>query len=154
MVEENASTDGESLVGILDELNELITGARAMPMSASALINRAEVLDLISSAREVLPGELAEADKIRSDARGILARAQAEAEALVDNEQVVVEANRRAAELIAEAEAKAEQLARDADDYCDRKLAEFEIDLGKIGSQVAAGRARLQERNTTDEDEL
>src|SRR5690625_7525242 len=102
MAEENPSTDGESLVGILDELNELITGARAMPMSASALINRAEVLDLISSAREVLPGELAEADKIRSDARGRLARAQAEAEAVVDNNEVVVEANRRAAELIAE----------------------------------------------------
>src|SRR5699024_11808138 len=138
MAEENAPTD-ESLVGILDELNELITGARAMPMSASALINRAEVLDLISSAGAVVPGELAEADKIRSDARGILARAHAEAEALVDNEQVVVEANRRAAELIDEAEAKAEQLSRDADDNCVRKLAEFVVDLGQIGSMDAAG---------------
>src|SRR5699024_6504910 len=153
MTEVNAPTDA-SLVRLLNELSEVITGARAMPLSASALINRAEVLDLISSAREVLPGELAEADKIRSDARGILARAHAEAEALVDNEQVVVEANRRAAELIAEGEARAEQLARDTDDYCDRKLAAFGIELGKTGAQGAAGRARLRERNTADQDEL
>lgn len=147
-----AEEKGESLVAILDELGELISNARAMPMSASALINRAEVLDLISSARDVLPAQIAQADKIRDDARGILERAEEEARALVADERVVVEANRRAAELIAEAEEKAERLARDADDYCDRKLAEFEIDLERISSQVAAGRARLQERNPGEEE--
>lgn len=110
-------------------------------MSASVLINRAEVLELISSAREVMPAQIAEADRILSDARGILARAQQEAEALVASENIVIEATKRA-----------ERLARDADDYCDRKLAEFEIDLHRIGTQVAAGRARLQERNTGDEE--
>ena len=153
MTEQTAPQDGESLVAILDELNELISSARAMPMSASALINRAEVLDLISSAREVLPGQIAEADRIRSDAQGILARAQQEAAELVSDEKVVEEANKRAQEIIAEAEQKAEQLARDADDYCDRTLAEFEVDLERIGSQVAAGRMRLQERNPGDEEQ-
>ncbi len=153
MTEQTAPQDGESLVAILDELNELISSARAMPMSASALINRAEVLDLISSAREVLPGQIAEADRIRSDAQGILARAQQEAAELVSDEKVVEEANKRAQEIIAEAEQKAEQLARDADDYCDRTLAEFEVDLERIGSQVAAGRTRLQERNPRDEEQ-
>src|SRR5690625_2422655 len=143
--------DGESLVAILSELTELIEGARAMPMSASALINRAEVLDLLSSAREVLPGQIAKADQLLADAdsvladaqaqaRGILTRAETEAEGLISQESVVTAANTRAAELIAQAEAKAEQLAAEADDYCDRKLAEFEIDLGRISAQVAPGR--------------
>lgn len=151
MAEEPDPRDGESLVAILDELNELITSARAMPMSASALINRAEVLDLISSAREVLPTQIAQADKIRNDAEGILKRAEEEAAALVSSESVVVEAHNRAAELIADAEAKADQLAREADEYCDQQLAEFEIDLERISSQVAAGRARLHERNPGEE---
>lgn len=151
MAEEPDPRDGESLVAILDELNELISSARAMPMSASALINRAEVLDLISSAREVLPTQIAQADKIRSDAQGILKRAEEEAAALVSHESVVVEAHQRAAELIADAEEKADQLAREADEYCDQQLAEFEIDLERISSQVAAGRARLHERNPGEE---
>lgn len=155
--------DGESLVAILDDLTELVSSARAMPMSASAMINRAEVLDLLSSAREVLPGQIAEADKILADAdevlataeenaRKTLADAEAEAQVRISAESVVVAANERASELIAQAEATADELAREADDYCDRTLAEFEIDLGRITSQVAAGRTRLHERNTTEEE--
>jgi hypothetical protein len=64
----------------------------------------------------------------------------------VDQEAVVVAARGRAAELVAEAEAIADRLQRDADDYCDRRLADFEIDLGKVLSQVQAGRAKLANR--------
>lgn len=142
---------GESLVQILNELGELVRGARAMPMSASALINRAEVLELIDSARDVLPDQIAQAEQVRSDAAGILARAQEAADELVGKESVVHKANRRADEIIAEAGARAAELAREADDYCDRKLAEFEIDLGRITDQVAAGRERLQERSMTND---
>ena len=35
----------------LDELTDLIEQARAMPMSASAIINRAEVLELVDDIR-------------------------------------------------------------------------------------------------------
>ncbi|HLS02709.1 MAG TPA: hypothetical protein VK054_12145 [Beutenbergiaceae bacterium] len=142
---------GESLLGILDELNELISTARAMPMSASALVNRAEVLDLISSAREVLPRQIAQADKIREDAQDILERAHDEAQQLVSDQTIVIQAQKKAQEIIADAEAKAEQLASEADDYCDQKLAEFEIDLNKISSQVAAGRERLQQRSAGED---
>jgi type II secretory pathway predicted ATPase ExeA len=34
----------------------------------------------------------------------------------------------------------------DADDYCDRRLADFEIDLGKLLAQVQAGRTKLAQR--------
>jgi hypothetical protein len=37
-------------------------------------------------------------------------------------------------------------LRHEADDYCDRRLAEFEIDLGKILAQVHAGRDKLADR--------
>lgn len=142
---------GESLVEILNELGELVRTARAMPMSASVLINRAEVLELIDSARDVLPDEIAQAEQIREDAAGILTRAEEAATELVGKESVVREANERASEIIAQAEARARELAREADDYCDRKLAEFEIDLGRISDQVAAGRERLQERSMTND---
>jgi len=140
---------GESLVAILDELTDLVTSARAMPMSASALVNRAEVLELIESAKAVLPSQISQADTLIADADAVLDRARREAakilekararaEHLVSEQAVVHAAEQRAEEIVA--------AAREADDYCDRQLAQFEIDLGAITNQVAAGRARLVER--------
>ena len=38
----------------------------------------------------------------------------------------------------------------DADDYVDRKLGEFEVVLGQLGSQVNNGRERLAARREAD----
>lgn len=151
------ATAGDSLLVILEEISDLVSNARTMPMSASVLVNRAELLDLISSAQDVVPRQisraeelLSDADTMRTDARGqadqILADARAHAETLVGQQEVVQAAQTRADTIVAEAHASAAQLSQDADDYCDRQLAQFEIDLGTISSQVAAGRARLADR--------
>lgn len=78
------SSSGESLVAILDELTDLVAGARAMPMSASALINRAEVLELIESAKAVLPSQISQADTLVADADAVLDRARREAAKILE----------------------------------------------------------------------
>ncbi|WP_193314979.1 hypothetical protein [Georgenia thermotolerans] len=149
--------DGASLISILDELTAMLDRARAMPMSASVLVNKAEALDLLDAARAVVPAEIHAADDIVADADAVLRRAreqaerivadaEAEAERLVAGERVVTLANERAEQIVAEAEAQAAKLAADANDYCDRQLAQFEIDLGAITAQVRAGREALAAR--------
>jgi len=150
-------TQPEGLTGILDALTDAVTRARAMPMSSSVLLNRAELLDLLEQARDVLPVQLTRADELLADAgaaRGaaqevaetILAAARTRAAALVGAEHVTVAALERARQIVADAEGVAETLRCDADDYCDRRLADFEIDLGKVLAQVQAGRAKLAGR--------
>lgn len=157
MTEQDPTTRPEGLTGVLDAISAVVEGARAMPMSSSVLVNRAELLDLVEQARDVLPTQLTRADQVLADAAAareqaqagadeILARARREAAALVDEEAVVVAAREHAAELLAEAQETVERLQRDADDYCDRRLADFEIDLGKVLGQVQAGRAKLAGR--------
>ena len=149
--------DPEGLTGILEAMEHAVAQARAMPMSSSVLVNRAELLDLLDQAYAVLPSQLTEADEVlagadevlaaaREEAEAIIAAARLRAEELVSTEQVVVAARVRAEGIVREAEETAAGLRRDADDYCDRQLAEFEIDLGKVVAQVQAGRARLAER--------
>ncbi|WP_448072799.1 hypothetical protein [Georgenia yuyongxinii] len=158
--------DGASLISILDELAEMVERARAMPMSASVLVNKAETLDLLDAARAVVPAEIHAADDIVADADAVLERArdkakeileqaEAEAERLVAAERVVALAQERADDIVAQARAKAARLAADADDYCDRKLAQLEIELGTIASQVTAGREALAARakHTADDRE-
>lgn len=147
----------ESLTAVLDALEHAVGTARAMPMSASVLVSRAELLDLVAQAREALPAQLGRADEVlsaadaeraaaRADAERIEAAARRRAAELVEHESVVAQAVERAAEIVREAEETARGLRRDADDYCDRRLADFEIDLGKVLSQVQAGRAKLADR--------
>lgn len=149
----------DSVEAVLAALERAIEQARAMPMSSSVLVNRAEVLDLVAQVREALPTQLADADHVLAGADGVLVRARAEAEQLVAGarrraeelvsaEEVVAAATARAAETVAEAERTAEARRREADDYCDRRLADFEIDLGRVVAQVQAGRAKLAGRLT------
>jgi hypothetical protein len=156
-------TQPEGLTGILEALAAAIENARAMPMSSSVLVNRAELMDLVDQARDVLPTQLTRADEVLAAAAAARSAAQADADAIVEAaharaaELVEVDAITRAAqdrarEIIAEAERVADGLRRDADDYCDRRLADFEVDLQKVLNQVAAGRAKLAERLGDDPD--
>lgn len=158
MTEQHPTEDEAlSLPALVDELDTLITHARAMPMSASVLVNRAEALGLVDELRAAMPVQLDRADEVLSDADRVLADAEEQAERviaaartraaqLVAEEQVVVQSRAEAARIVEEAHAQADTLRREADDYCDRRLAEFEIDLGKLVLQVQAGRAKLAER--------
>lgn len=148
---------GEGLSGVLDALVAVVEGARSMPMSSSVIVNKAELLELVSLARATLPAELVAADALIADTDAARAAAQADAEAilvrareaaadLVEQDAIVREAQARAARILAEAQAEADEQRRGADDYCDRRLADFEIDLGKVLSQVQAGRAKLAGR--------
>ncbi|WP_051196980.1 hypothetical protein [Jonesia quinghaiensis] len=151
--------EGEQLgvPALLDALTDLVERARAMPMSSSVLVNRNEALDLLDELREQLPTQLTRADEVLSDAGSVLDDARDEAErivamarerahALVAQEEIVRQAQEQAQGMVAAAQHHADQLRHEADDYCDRRLAEFEIDLGKLVTQVQAGRAKLGER--------
>lgn len=148
---------GDDLLNILDEIDEIVSSARAMPMSTSAIVNREELLELLAHARQSVPtavhraeGIVSEADEVlaqgRSEAERLVLRAQEEAERLVDAENVVQLAHERADKIIAEAEQKASELRYGADDYCDRSLANLEVEITRISEQIVAGREKLTER--------
>ncbi len=145
----------------LDELTQLVELARAVPMSASALVNRAEVLAVLDEIRELLPEELHHADVLLADRESLIAQGrvqadelisagQAKHDRLVNATEVVRGAKTRATELIEQAQVQADRLLADADDYVDRKFGEFEVALGKISHQVQRGRSHLAQRGSAE----
>ena len=135
----------------LDQITALLEDARAMPMSASALVNRAEVLGLLDELRDLLLSDReAVVEQGRSRAEQMVTAAQVEHDRLVEQTQVVSAARERAAAVQLAAQAEAERLLAQADDYVDRKLAEFEIALEQLGQQVVRGRDRLAQRRAQD----
>ena len=78
------TTRPEGLTGVLDAIESAVVAARAMPMSSSVLVNRAELLDLVAQARDVLPTQLSQADEVLADADAARTAAQADADAILD----------------------------------------------------------------------
>ena len=77
-------------------LRELILNARAMPMSASCVINRSEVLAAIDDVIENLPYEIADAQRVIDTSASKVAEGQAEAG------RILAEAREHAASLAAQ----------------------------------------------------
>lgn len=140
---------------VLRELRDLIEQARPMPLSTSVMINQAEVLDLLNEATERLPEELRSAKwllkqreeflaRTRREADEIIEAARQKAERLVQQTEVVKAAETRARSVLDAAEAESRRLKLEAEDFCDQRLASFEIVLERTMKVVSAGRAKLQ----------
>ena len=142
----------------LDEIAALVEGARSVPMSASCIVNRDELLDLLDALRGDLPAEVRKARALLEERDEIVAAGHREAERLVNGAlsehrrlvseaDVTVAAQQEAAALLADARTEAERLRTQADDYVDEKLAELERLLSRTLATVQRGRDRLRARS-------
>jgi len=140
---------------VLRRLIEIVNNARTMPMSNTIRLTRDEVLELLEEALERLPEELKQARwmlkerqeflaKTSRDGEDILEAARVRAERMVQRTEIVREAAHTAQRLVDEAREESSRLRLEAEDYCDQKLAAFEIVLERTQKTVAAGRERLR----------
>ncbi|GGJ54017.1 cell division initiation protein [Streptomyces brasiliensis] len=138
----------------LDEIVTTVSSARAMPMSASCVINRAELLAMLEEVRQALPGSLAQAEELiggreqmveqaRQEAERIIEHAHAERGSLISDTEVARRSQAEADRILAEARTEAEEVRAEADDYVDSKLANFEVVLTKTLGSVGRGREKL-----------
>ncbi len=141
---------------ILRQLREVVVNARPMPLSASSMVNKEEILGLLDEAAARLPEELRAArwllkereeflGKVRREGDEILELARARAERLVQRTEVVRTAEQRARQLVETAREETRRMRRETEDYCDQKLASFEGLLGTTRDAISQGRRRLQE---------
>ena len=139
---------------LLQRVREIVAGARPMPLSSSVMIARDEVLTLLDDAITKLPEELRRARwmlkereeflaKVQREGDDILDTARSQAERMVQRTEVVQEARRTARRSVEQAQEQARRLIHEAEDYCDQKLAGFEIVLERTLKTVRAGRDRL-----------
>ena len=146
----------------LAELRRVVEQARSMPMSASAVVNRGEVLELIdqltgavetafTDSQQVLADRESVVDEGRRTAEQIVADAHNEREKIISDTDVYRVAKREADQIVDKARSEAEELRKETDDYVDAKLANFEITLERTTEAVKRGRERLAGRSAFDD---
>jgi cell division septum initiation protein DivIVA len=138
----------------LDEIAATVANARSMPMSASCVVNRAELLAMLDEVAAALPDALSQAQALlgdreqmvgeaRAEAQRIIESAHAERGSLVSDTQVARQSKDEAERILAEARREAAEIRAEADDYVDSKLANFEVVLTKTIGSVDRGREKL-----------
>ena len=139
----------------LDEITTTVENSRSMPMSASIVVNKAELIAMLAELREALPTELAQAqqtvqqgdqvvEEARREAERIVREAQGERARLISGTEVAMRAQAEADRILAEAKSESGEERREADDYVDSKLANFEVVLTKTLGAIGRGRAKLR----------
>ena len=153
---EGPEKTSDDIVSILDRLEGVILNAKAIPLSASVMIPRDEVIYLIRQAKENLPAEMAEAnwikkeqdkylERVQYEANEIMDEARRQAELMVSKQEIVRRAQSYANGITVRAREEASRFRVEAENYADQKLAELEIALANIARSVKAGRDRLSQ---------
>ena len=148
----------------IEKLNSAITmveEARSVPLSASCVVHRGEILEILEGAREYLPADLFEAEKIISErdriieegrisAETMIATAREDVARMVEQTAIVQSARDEAQRILDDARDIAAQEREEVEAYIDGRLATLEVILNKTMEAVSRGRERLEGANDKD----
>jgi vacuolar-type H+-ATPase subunit H len=148
----------------IEKLNTAITlveEARGVPLSASCVVHRSEMLEILDGARESLPHDLFQAEEIlskkdslidegRSSSEQMIATAREEVARMIEQTAIVQAARDEAQRILDEARAQAADERAEVESYIDGRLATLEVILNKTMDAVARGRDRLDGANDKD----
>jgi vacuolar-type H+-ATPase subunit H len=139
----------------------IVEEARGVPLSASCVVHRGEMLEILEGARDVLPADLSGAEEIiarrdqiieegRTSAESMIATAREDVARMVEQTSIVQAARDEAQRILDEARDIAEDERREVEAYIDGRLATLEVILNKTMEAVARGRERLEGADDKD----
>ena len=142
----------------IEKLNAAITlieEARGVPLSASCVVHRGEILEILDGARVALPTDLDQAIEIifprehiieeaRTSAEQLIATAREDVSRMVEQTAIVQAAREEAQRILDDARLLADEERAEVESYIDGRLATLEVILNKTMEAVARGRERLE----------
>jgi cell division septum initiation protein DivIVA len=142
---------------VINRLQNAITmveEARGVPLSASCVLHRGELVEILEGAKNAFPSDLdlaqkilRERDEILEDARvqadQLIEHARAEVASMVAQTEIVAAARKEAKKILDEVQDEAEVQQEEIDAYVDSRLATLEVILTKTMDVVARGRDSL-----------
>ncbi len=133
----------------------MVEEARGVPLSASCVVHRGELLEVLDAVRSTLPQDFALAQQIidtreqileeaRLSADSYIAQGREEVSRMVEQTEIVSAAHAEAKRILAVGEADARVEREQIEAYIDSRLATLEVILNKTLDTVQRGREKLQ----------
>lgn len=142
---------------LLSEMDELLEEAWSVPMTGGGkcFIDREKLREYIGGLQTYYPSEIRKAKaiieeretillKARTDAEKMLRDAEEKSKQLLDEEFILTEAKKRAAELVTATEEAAERMRKSASDYVDTLLQRLEEQLENNLAGIKQARRALE----------
>ena len=146
------------ILHLIDRLEELFNNSRPIPLTHNVIVDEDKFLDIIDQMRISVPEEVKKAQQVFSQKDRVMAQAQEEAnrtlqlarekaDALVEKEALVTDAQRRAGQIIDQARVEAENIKTGADQYALESLMALQTELERLTNQAQNGvQVLLQKR--------
>jgi cell division septum initiation protein DivIVA len=128
--------------------------ARSVPLSASCVIHRGEMLKLLEGIKASFPNDFAKAitimrqqaeilEEANLQADSIIGQARDEVSRLVEQTAIVTAAKKESQRILAEATAEGKRDQEEIEAYIDSRLANLEVILNKTLDVISRGRDKL-----------
>lgn len=125
---------------LIDELQEIVTGSKSVPLSGKKIINTERLLEIIDEMRTNMPQEVRQAksiaadraniiDKSKQEAESIVQQAEERAKAMVEHHEITRQAQQRAGEIINKANADAAKIRQAANTYIENIMKKADDEL-------------------------
>jgi len=143
------------IIYLIDRLESLINEAKRLPLTSGVVVNQDEFLKVIDQMRITIPQEIREARRLKEKREEVIARAQAEAERIVEEakgqvdgllteEELLKAAKEESAKIIEQARQEAEKIRKGADEYAIEVLGQLQDQLMALQTTIQNGLDYLQ----------
>jgi len=144
----------QDIESLLERLEGLVISARSVPFSDNCMVDREEMLVLITMIRDELPGELKQAKWLLEQNRQLIAEARKEAETImrdaearmsrmIDEHEITQKARLQAADLLEKSNQAAQKIRSGSMDYARKRLGEIEDQLAAMLTMVQRNKKDL-----------
>ena len=143
---------------LLDLLDETLEESTNLPFTGGKrMVDVDKVRDIIDDVRRNMPAEIKQAKAIvndraeivagaRREAEGIIKKAEDRARALVDQQEIVRQAQQKAAEMLSAAQQQSREMRTTITDYCENMLRQTEEILARSAAEVKNVRGALRQK--------
>jgi vacuolar-type H+-ATPase subunit H len=145
------------ILSLINELNDMISDGRPMPMTSSVLIDKERSLDVLAKMRINVPSAIKEGERMilerdriiaeaRSHAEDILAQANEKAKELVSQEEIMRQAKGEQEAVLEQTRLQVAHMRFDAEQYQLNILRDLSQVMHKVLNEVEMGVTELENR--------
>ena len=140
---------------LLENIEDILEKSKGVPFSNKVLVDKEEILEIISELRLKLPEELKQAKWIKEEGQRILVEAQKEADdivkeaenriiSMIDEHEITKKAYEKKAEIIETANEMSREISKGTKDYADNLLNGIEVSLQEALKIIQNNRNELK----------
>lgn len=151
----NTHSADQTAEELIDRLESTVVSARSIPFSDNCMVDREEMLVLVTMIRDNLPGELKQARWLLEQNRQMIAEARKEAETImreaesrmtnmIDEHEITQQARQQADITIENANQASRQIRTGAMEYARKRLSDVEEQLTQMLVTIQRNKKELK----------